>query len=319
MPGMQWAEAIMTPGTQTLLLLLMGPVFAACIALETWWLRRRGPGPACSSHEASANTMLALCHALAYGVAWALLAGVFQWVYQHRLMDIPVNGWTLLGLLVAQDFCHYWLHRASHRVRWMWASHVTHHSSQTLNLSTALRHNPTHPISGAWIFWLPLAWLGFEPRHVIACVAVSMAVQFFVHTESIGRLPRLIEAVFNTPSHHRVHHARNPQYIDRNYGGVFIIWDRLFGTFVPEMEPCDYGIVRQVYTRNPLVMVLHEWAALLHDLCRPGPVAARLKHLWAPPEWQRPITERAFKARALLPAPEPLCDEAEDWPVHAGW
>jgi len=119
-------------------------------------------------------------------------------------------------------------------------------------------------------------------------VAISLAYQFFVHTESIGKLPGRFEAVFNTPSHHRVHHARNAQYIDRNYAGVLIIWDRLFGTFVPETEAPEYGIVRQIRTRNPLVMMFHEWLDMFRDVARPGPLALRLKHLWAPPEWTRP-------------------------------
>lgn len=310
-------------GLEQWALLLMGPVFALCIALEAWWLSRAGRLQTHTPQGTGTNLTLALAHALADGAAWALLAGLFHTLHEHRLMDIPVNGWTLLGLLVAQDFCHYWFHRGSHRVRWMWASHVTHHSSQTMNLSTGLRQSPTHAISGMWLFWLPLAWLGFEPQHVVLCVAVSLAFQFFVHTEAIGRLPWPIEAVFNTPSHHRVHHARNPQYIDRNYAGIFILWDKLFGTFVPEIEPCDYGIVRQVYTRNPLTMVFHEWFDLLRDVMRPGSLGPRLRHLWAPPEWQRARTEHAPELISLStphgPMPMPLQLELEDWPVHAGW
>jgi sterol desaturase/sphingolipid hydroxylase (fatty acid hydroxylase superfamily) len=318
---MQWLDAFTALGLEKVFLLLMGPVFALCMLLEARWLSRHEVGQPYTEEGTSANIALGLGQALADGFAWTVMAGLFYGVHEHRLMDIPVNFWTLLGLLLAQDLCHYGLHRAGHRVRWLWASHVTHHSSQTLNLSTALRHSPTHLLSGAWLFWLPLAWLGFQPGHVILCVGVSLAFQFFVHTQAIGRLPDLVEAVFNTPSHHRVHHARNPQYVDRNYGGIFIIWDRMFGTFVPEVEPCDYGIVRQVYTRSTLVMVSHEWVDLIRDICRAGPVEARLKHLWAPPEWQRPVTERSpswSMTRLMAPATA-QSDDAEDWPVHAGW
>ena len=288
MRGMNPLDMISDIGLEKVFLLLMGPVFALCMALEAWWLGRAGRTQTYTTQGTAINISLALSHAVADGIGWALLAGLFYQVYEHRLMDIPLHAWTLLGLLVAQDFCYYWFHRASHRIRWMWASHVTHHSGQTMNLSTALRQSPTYPISGMWLFWLPLAWLGFRPEHVILCVAVSLAFQFFVHTESVRHLPRWIEAVFNTPSHHRVHHARNTQYIDRNYAGVFIIWDKLFGTFVPEVEPCDYGIVRQIYTRNPLVMMFHEWRDLFRDVARPGRWSERLRHLWAPPEWERP-------------------------------
>lgn len=315
---MQWTEAITKLGAEQVLLLLVGPVYALFMALEAWWQPRRWGVQTYTPRDTTANILLAGLHAMAEAFTWTVLAGVFLVVHEHRLFDMPFNAWVLAGLIVAQDFCHYWLHRASHRVRWLWASHVTHHSSQTLNLSTALRHSPTAPLSGVWLFWLPLAWLGFEPAHVALCVGVSTAFQFFTHTESIGRLPGLIEAVFNTPSHHRVHHARNPQYIDRNYGGIFIIWDKMFGTFMPELEACDYGIVRQVYTRNPLMLVFHEWLDLFRDVLRPGQPAARLRHLWAPPEWQRPRTERMHTLLALS-APSILQDDVEDWPVHAGW
>ncbi|MDO9005859.1 MAG: sterol desaturase family protein [Aquabacterium sp.] len=273
-------------GLEKVFLLLMGPIFAACMAFEAWWLKRRQQ-QTYTVKGTSINISLALSHAVADGIAWALLVGLFDLIYQHRLFDIPITWWSVVGLLVAQDFCYYWFHRASHRVRWMWASHVTHHSGQTMNLATALRQSPTYPISGMWVFWLPLAWIGFETRHVILVVAVSLAYQFFVHTESVRKMPRWFEAIFNTPSHHRVHHARNPQYLDRNYAGVLIIWDKLFGSFVPEEAPCDYGIVKQIHTSNPLVMMFHEWQAMGRDAMRPGPLWQRLKHLWAPPDWER--------------------------------
>lgn len=288
-------------GLEKVFLLLMGPVFAASMALEAWWLGRNGRTQTYTWAGVGTNLSLALSHAVADGLAWALLGGLFYLVYEHRVMDIAVTAGSVLGLLLAQDFCYYWFHRCSHRIRWMWASHVTHHSGETMNLSTALRQSPTYPISGMWLFWLPLAWLGFRPEHVILCVAVSLAFQFFVHTESVQRLPRLIEAVFNTPSHHRVHHARNPQYIDRNYAGVFIIWDKLFGTFVPEVDRCEYGILGQVRTRNPLVMMFHEWGAMLRDVAQRGPLHLRLAHLWAPPEWRRPQSVRVRLARLQQP------------------
>ena len=131
-----------------------------------------------------------------------------------------------------------------------------------------------------------LAWIGFLPEHIILVVAVNLAYQFFVHTQAVPKLG-WFEKLFNTPSHHRVHHARNPRYIDRNYGGVLIIWDRLFGSFVEEAEPYDYGIVRQIRTRNPFVLMFHEWRDMFADALRPGPLRQRLRHFWAPPEWER--------------------------------
>ncbi|HEX4872472.1 MAG TPA: sterol desaturase family protein [Nevskiaceae bacterium] len=280
-------DAIHAIGLEKIFLLLMAPVFLACMIGEAWWLARRRR-QTYSLHETGTNISLALSHAVTDGLAWALLIGLFYTVWEHRLFEIPTTVWSVLGLLLLQDFFYYWFHRASHRIRWMWASHVTHHSSERMNLSTALRQSLTYPISGMWLFWLPLAWIGFRPEQVILVVAISLGYQFFVHTEAVKKLPRLLEAVFNTPSHHRVHHARNPQYIDRNYAGVLIIWDKLFGSFEPEQAPCDYGIVRQIHTRNPLVMMFHEWRDMFRDAARPGPLWLRLKHLWAPPEWTRP-------------------------------
>jgi sterol desaturase/sphingolipid hydroxylase (fatty acid hydroxylase superfamily) len=274
-------------GFEKVFLLLMAPIFVVCMTLEFLSLRRRRK-QTYTMHETRTNIVLALSHAVSDGIAWTLLLGLFYWFYQHRLFEIPLNAWSVLLLFLLQDFFYYWFHRGSHRIRWMWASHVTHHSSETMNLSTALRQSLTYPLSGMWIFWLPLAWIGFKPEQVILIVAVNLGYQFFVHTESVRRLPKVFEAVFNTPSHHRVHHARNPQYIDRNYAGVLVIWDKLFGSFVPEEAPCDYGITRQIHTRNPLTMMFHEWRDMFADVGRAGPLRQRLKHLWAPPEWVRP-------------------------------
>ncbi len=280
-------QAIEAIGIEKVFLLLMGPIFAVCMAFEAWHLYRRR-AQTYSVEQVGTNTVLAISHAVADGIAWLLVIGLFYALYEGRLFDIPFAWWSLLLLVVLQDFFYYWFHRASHRIRWMWASHVTHHSSETMNLATALRQSITYPISGMWMFWLPLAWIGFKPELVILAVAISLGYQFFVHTESVQKLPAWFEAVFNTPSHHRVHHARNAQYIDRNYAGVLIIWDKLFATFVPETEKCDYGIVRQIHTRNPLIMMFHEWRDMFADVRRPGPLWQRMKHLWAPPEWQRP-------------------------------
>ena len=268
------------------ILLAMAPVFLGFIAWEAWHWKRRGRA-VYSLRDTLSNAALALMHQGADAVAWALVIGLYWGVYQYRLFDLPTTWWTIALLFVAQDFFYYFFHRAHHRVRWMWASHVTHHSSPRLNLSTAFRQSLTYPVSGMWVFWLPLAWLGFSPPHIVTVVAINLGFQFFVHTEAVGKLGWL-EKVFNTPSHHRVHHARNAKYIDRNYAGVLIVWDKLFGTYVPESEAPEYGIVRQIHSRNPFVMMFHEWRDMFRDVARPGSLWLRLKHLWAPPEWVRP-------------------------------
>lgn len=290
---MQTVEALLAQanlGLEALFLLAMGPVFLAFIAWEAWYWRNKRA--VYSLRDTISNAALAASHQVADGIAWAVVIGLFFWLYQFRLFEIPLTWWTVLLLFIGQDFLYYWFHRASHRIRWLWASHVVHHSSERLNLSTAFRQSLTYPVSGMWVFWLPLAIVGFHPKHVVLVVAINLTYQFFIHTEAVRRLGWL-ERVLNTPSHHRVHHGRNPEYIDRNFGGVLIVWDKLFGTFTPEDDanPPEYGIHRQIYTNNVLTMIFHEWRDMLRDAWRPGPLWLRLKHLWAPPEWQRPVPE----------------------------
>ncbi|QBB71643.1 sterol desaturase family protein [Pseudolysobacter antarcticus] len=265
------------------ILLALGPVFLGFIAWEAWyWKDRRA---VYSLKDTASNAALALMHQAADALAWLAVIGIYAWVYQYRLFDFPASFWSIVALFVAQDFFYYFFHRASHRIRWMWASHVTHHSSERLNLSTAFRQSLTYPISGMWLFWLPLALIGFAPKNIIVVVAINLAFQFFVHTEAVRKLGWL-EYVFNTPSHHRVHHARNPKYIDRNYAGVLIIWDKLFGSFVAEDPdvPCEYGIVQPIHSHNPLRLTFHEWIAMFRDFARPQTFASRLKQLFGPPE-----------------------------------
>ena len=267
------------------ILLGMAPVFLGLIVFEAWYWRRRGQA-IYSLVDTFSNAALALMHQFADAVAWTLTLGLFYAVYQYRLFDFPAATWWSIALLaLAQDFFYYWFHRAHHRVRWMWASHVTHHSSERLNLSTAFRQSLTYPISGMWLFWLPLAWLGFEPTHIVAVVAINLGFQFFVHTQAIGKLG-WIEKIFNTPSHHRVHHARNPKYIDKNYAGLLIVWDKCFGTFVEEdpAVPCEYGIIGQIHSHNPLTLTFHEWRAMFRDAFKANGVVGALRQLFGPPE-----------------------------------
>jgi sterol desaturase/sphingolipid hydroxylase (fatty acid hydroxylase superfamily) len=264
-------------------LLAMAPVFLGFIAWEAWyWKSRR---PVYSLKDTLSNAALALMHQASDALAWFLVIGLYWWIYQYRLFKLPATWWTITALFVAQDFFYYFFHRASHRIRWMWASHVTHHSSEHLNLSTAFRQSLTYPISGMWVFWLPLAWIGFSPRDIVAVVAFNLGFQFFVHTEAVRRLGWL-EYVFNTPSHHRVHHARNPRYIDSNYAGILIIWDKLFGSFVAEDPevPCEYGLVTPIRSHNPLRLTFHEWISMFRDFGRHQTLGSRLTHLLGPPE-----------------------------------
>lgn len=222
--------------------------------------------------------------------AGVLAFPVYAFAYHHRLFDIAPGPLAFAATLLGVEFCFYWMHRASHRMRWFWAAHVVHHSSSRMNFSTAMRQNATNIFNGNWLFYVPLAWLGFNPVWIGVAFALSLVYQFFIHTTLVGRLPRPIEFLFNTPAHHRVHHGRNPGYIDRNYGGIFIFWDRLFGTFVDEdaQDPPVYGITRPVPERGLLALWTHEYVDLFRAMTRPGPLRQRLAHLWRPPEWERP-------------------------------
>jgi sterol desaturase/sphingolipid hydroxylase (fatty acid hydroxylase superfamily) len=267
------------------ILLGMAPVFLGLIVLEAWYWRSRNPAMY-SWVDTFSNAGLALMHQVADAIAWSVVIGLFYLVYQVRLFDLGEATWWSIALLaLAQDFFYYWFHRGSHRIRWMWASHVTHHSSERLNLSTAFRQSLTYPFSGMWLFWLPLALIGFEPTHIVAVVAINLGFQFFVHTQAVRKLG-WIEKLFNTPSHHRVHHARNPKYIDRNYAGVLIVWDKLFGTFVEEDDavPCEFGIVGQIHTHNPVTLTLHEWFAMARDAQRAQGWRGVVAQLFGPPE-----------------------------------
>jgi sterol desaturase/sphingolipid hydroxylase (fatty acid hydroxylase superfamily) len=209
--------------------------------------------------------------------------GVFFFLYQFRLFDLGAAWWVWVFCFLAEDLAYYCFHRGSHSIRYFWASHVVHHSSQKYNLSTALRQTWTGNLSGAWIFkaWLPL--LGFHPIMIAIFGSVSLIYQFWIHTEAIGKMWRPFEYVFNTPSHHRVHHGSDAKYLDRNHGGVLIIWDRLFGTFQPEEEKPTYGLTVNIATHNPLRIATHEWAALIEDVRRAPDWRSRWDYLFGPP------------------------------------
>ncbi len=262
------------------------PAFIALTALEVLLARWRGMD-AYEVKDTAASLVMGLVNLvqglLFTGLIWAALQACYGW----RLFDLPFNGWTWLALLFAEDFVYYWFHRLSHEHRLWWAAHVNHHSSQHYNLSTALRQTWTGNLALTWVLWLPLALIGFPPALILFQKGVSLVYQFWIHTEQVRRLPRWVEWLFNTPSHHRVHHATNPAYLDRNYAGIFILWDRLFGSFAAERadDPCRYGIVKNLGSFNPLTIAFHEWIEIGRDLARARSWRERLGYLFGPPGW----------------------------------
>jgi len=219
----------------------------------------------------------------------ALAFAAFTFLYQFAPQILKnlfayTNWYAWVLLFFADDFTFYWHHRLSHEVRILWAAHVNHHSSVKYNLSTALRQSWAELLyKYIWWLWLPL--IGFHPLMILTMISISLIYQFWIHTETIDKLPKPIEAVFNTPSHHRVHHASDVKYLDRNHGGILIIWDKLFGTFQAEEERPTYGITVNIKTYNPLKIATHEFAAIFNDLKN----AKSLKDVWGylfqPPGW----------------------------------
>lgn len=212
---------------------------------------------------------------------------IFFWVYQNfRIQTIDVNNWTSwIVLFFLDDFTFYWGHRIAHTVSFYWASHVVHHSSEQFNLSTALRKTWTYDITGHFLFWIWLPILGFHPLQVFAVKTLNFIYQYWIHTEKINKLPKWFEFIFNTPSHHRVHHGSDLKYLDKNHAGVLIIWDRMFGTFQAEEEKPTYGLTSNVNSYNLLDVEFHEWKSIFNKMTNSGSFINSLKYLFMPPGW----------------------------------
>lgn len=224
-------------------------------------------------------------HLVILGVLKLGIVAVYAVLYTLTPLRIPADAWWAWVLLFfADDFTFYVWHRCHHRIRFFWATHVVHHSSQHYNLSTALRQDWTPFGVGLFWIWMPLA--GFEVWTIFLAQSWSLLYQFGLHTETIGRLPRPIELLFNTPSHHRVHHGSQQQYLDRNYGGILIVWDRIFGTFEPEGERVRYGLTRNIDTFNPLRVAFHEYVDIWGDVRRSTNWRDRLGYAFRGPGWR---------------------------------
>lgn len=267
------------------------PVFFTVIALEAafyWWDTRSEQRAAVEKGYLPIDTRTSLMMgggALVAMVVFKMLTLVlFVWIWQNfRLFDIPTNAWSWAGILLVTDFTWYCNHRFSHRIRIGWAAHQAHHSSEYFNFGTALRQK-WNPWSEA-IWWLPLPFLGFEPVMIYAVFGGNLVFQFFSHTERIGKLWAPIEYVFNTPSHHRVHHGSDDIYLDRNYGGILIVWDRMFGTFQPEVFTPRYGLTTPVETYNLLELEYGEYRNIWRDVRSTKGLRNKLGYVFGPPGW----------------------------------
>jgi sterol desaturase/sphingolipid hydroxylase (fatty acid hydroxylase superfamily) len=263
---------------------LAGPVFFVLIAIELWVGHRRRQSYYRLNdavNDISTGILMQLTTLFFKGV---ILAGYFAISANFRLFDLSAGRpWVWVACFLGVDLAYYWFHRLSHEINFLWAAHVVHHQSEDYNLAVALRQSSLQPFFSAVFYW-PLALLGFPPLVFLACSAFNTLYQFWLHTRAIGTLGPL-EAVLVTPSHHRVHHGRNPLYIDRNHGGTFIVWDRLFGTFQKEEEEVVYGITKPLASWNPVWANLHYWVELFETARRTRHPLDRIRTFLKPPGW----------------------------------
>jgi sterol desaturase/sphingolipid hydroxylase (fatty acid hydroxylase superfamily) len=223
--------------------------------------------------------------------AGAVVAGTWanrtmaQRLWKRRVLPDWGTGWVpAVAAVFAWDAIYYWNHRIQHEARYLWAIHVIHHSSEHYNLSTALRQ----PWSGFLLSWvyMPMPLVGFSPAQTAKAAQLNLLYQYWIHTELIDRLSPGAEKVLNTPSHHRVHHGANPQYLDKNYGGILITWDKLFGTFEPEVRRVKYGLTKNIKTFNPVKIGYREFADVARDVRHAKGWRNKLGHIWNRPGWK---------------------------------
>jgi len=286
------------------------PFFIIAILIELVWIMVKGRGGRYETRDALTSLIMGAGN-VATGIALGFVGlGFFMLLWALTPLDLGTGWWVVLLCFVLDDLRYYWVHRFGHRIRWVWASHVNHHSSQHYNLTTALRQTWTGTFTMMMVLRAPLILLGFHPAMVLFCGGLNLIYQFWIHTEAIGKMPRWFESVMNTPSHHRVHHGRNPRYLDANYAGVLIIWDKMFGTFVPELdsEKPQYGLVKNLGTFNPIRVAFHEWIGIFRDILRPGlSLRQRLMYAVAPPGWshdQSRDTSEQIKRKHLAQNPQ---------------
>jgi len=263
---------------------LAAPLFILMIGLELWVVRRNRREYYRFS-DSLTNISTGILQQLIGLLCVVWIYGVYAWIHQQaRIFELSAGSvWVWAVCFVAVDFAYYWYHRLAHELNFLWASHVAHHQSEEYNLSVALRQGAFQPLFSCVFYW-PIALLGFPPVVFAACLAFDTLYQFWIHTRTIDRLGPL-EAVLMTPSHHRVHHGRNPIYIDRNHGGCFIVWDKWFGTFEPESEPVVFGITTPLRSWNPIWANLHYWIELGSAALRAQRLRDKLLLFVKPPGW----------------------------------
>lgn len=265
-------------------LLFASPFFALLIAIEVIINARQHLHLYLTKDSVASISMGAVTVVIGLGVKVAAFF-VFTFLHQFAFFELGNVWWVWVLCMFGDDFSFYWHHRLSHEVRILWAAHVNHHSSEMLNFSTALRQSWTEQLY-KYVFWLWMPLAGFDPTMIMTMMSVNLIFQFLPHTQLVGKLGPL-EWIFNTPSHHRIHHASNHKYLDRNHAGMLIIWDRLFGTFQEEDEKVKpvYGITNNIHTYNLFQIASHEFKDLWADVKRAPDFKTKLKYIFYPPGW----------------------------------
>jgi sterol desaturase/sphingolipid hydroxylase (fatty acid hydroxylase superfamily) len=257
----------------TTIIWIVAPLMFFFVGLE-YYLSHRRNLKLYSLKDLMASTSIGIVNVLLNSVMKVGVFFIFLFFYNLSPFNLPISWWSFILCFVILDFFRYWAHRIAHEQRFWWSTHVVHHSSIHYNFSVSFRLSWTQNLK--IVFFLPVIFLGFHPLVFLIVHQLQVLYQFWLHTELIKKLPKPIEYIFTTPSHHRVHHATNEKYIDKNYGSTFIIWDRIFGTFQEEEEKPIYGITKPVNSYNPVYLVFHEWIAVGKDLMK----AKSLKMVW---------------------------------------
>lgn len=256
------------------------------LAMIEWGWRRFGVGRDYNVRAAAASIGVAAGQFVLKPLMGAVLTGIFTGLHALAPIKLQIDDvrvWVAAFVLV--EFTYYWFHRLSHTVNWLWATHAVHHSANEMTLPAAVRLGWTGPLSGGWLFFVPLVVAGFPPIMVLGLLGASLIYQFGLHTEAIGKLWGPIEFVLNTPSHHRTHHASDVAYLDCNFGGVLILFDRLFGSFQeePEDRKLTYGLTTPVTSHNPIMIALHQWMIMARAWAGSSDWHTRLRILFGKP------------------------------------
>ncbi len=281
------------------------PFFVLLLSLEAWFSYKEQK-KLYETKDTFTSLGLGIGNVITGFFTKALIFGLFTYLYNHRLFTLDAGIWWYWVLLFfADDFSYYWFHRISHHVNYFWASHVVHHSSQHYNLAAALRQTWTGNATGAFLFWAWMPLVGFHPIWILFMQQISLIYQFWIHTETVHKLPVPVEFIFNTPAHHRVHHGSDLKYLDKNHAGILIIWDRLFGSFQPEEERPVYGLTKNIESYNPALIAFKTWGELFKKALNSGSIKNGLHYFLKPPGWSHDGSSKTTaqlrkEAKALL-------------------